>query len=212
MAVVMEIKEVDLAPPEGANLIFGQAHFIKTVEDLAEVLAGSMPGIEFAVAFAESSGKRELRFDGNDPQLIERACSDLMKIGAGHSFLIYMRKAFPINVLNDVKAVPEVAGIYCATANPVKVFLAVDGEAIGVLGVADGLRPQRLEDQEGKRERKELLRKLGYKRGRGFGSAGTWLPVRFAFGLRQFIKAQGDKTAWQPTSKRVTDPFMPCAG
>jgi len=157
--------EYELAAPEGCNLIFGQSHFIKSVEDISEAIVGSVPGVKFAVAFAESSGKRLVRYDGNDKELISKATEHVLKMGAGHTFLALIRGAFPINVLNAIKNVPEVVSIYCATANPVRVFLQQSGESVAVLGVSDGLRPVGLEGEEERKERVKLLRELGYKRG-----------------------------------------------
>ncbi|HEV51333.1 MAG TPA: adenosine monophosphate-protein transferase [Thermoprotei archaeon] len=160
----MEIREHDIIPGEGCNIIFGQAHFIKTVEDLAEALVGSVPGIKFGLAFAESSGKRLVRYDGNDEELIREAVNHVKEMGAGHAFLVIIKNAYPINVLQAIKRVPEVVNVYCATANPVKVFLGVAGESVAVLGVADGLRPLGVEEDQDRKERKDLLRELGYKR------------------------------------------------
>jgi len=162
----MEIKTYDIKIPEGCNLIFGQSHFIKTVEDISEALTNAVPGIKFAVAFAESSGKRLVRYDGNDEELISTAVKCVKEMGAGHTFLIIIRNAFPINLLRHLRDVPELVSLYCATANPVKVFLAQDGDSVAVLGVADGLRPLGVESQEDKAERVKLLRELGYKRAR----------------------------------------------
>ncbi len=160
----MQTRVYDLTVPEGCNVIFGQSHFIKTVEDISEVLVTTVPGILFGLAFAESSGKRLVRYDGNDQDLINLAVNHVRNIGAGHTFLIVIKNAYPINVLNAIKNVPEVVSIYCATANPVKVFLAQDGEAVAVLGVADGLKPTGEESEQDKEERAKLLRELGYKR------------------------------------------------
>ncbi len=160
----MEVREHDIMPKEGCNIIFGQSHFIKSVEDIAEALIGSVPGIKFGVAFAESSGKRLVRYDGNDEELEREAVNHIREMGAGHTFLIVIKNAYPINVLQAIKRVPEVVNVYCATANPVKVFLGVSGDSVAVLGVADGLKPVGVEGEEDKKERKDLLRQLGYKR------------------------------------------------
>jgi len=160
----MQIKVYDLTVPEGCNVIFGQSHFIKTVEDISETLVTAVPGILFGLAFAESSGKRLIRSDGNDQDLTNLAINHIRNMGAGHTFLIIIKNAYPINVLNAIKNVPEVVSIYCATANPVKVFLAQEGEAVAVLGVADGLKPAGEESKQDKEERAKLLRELGYKR------------------------------------------------
>jgi len=159
-----EVKVVDLSPPEGAQLIIGQAHFIKTVEDLYETLATSSPSAKFGVAFCESSGPALVRFDGNDEELTKTASEMAMRLSAGHSFIILLRGIFPVNVLNRVKGVEEVTTVYCATGNSVRVLVADTGEGRAVLGVADGIRPKGLETEEDKLKRKEFLRSIGYKR------------------------------------------------
>lgn len=160
----MELRTVKLEFPEGCNIILGQSHFIKTVEDLYEVMVGGVPGVKFGLAFCEASGARLIRYDGNDPQLIEVAIANAERIAAGHTFIIVMKDAFPINVLNAVKACPEVCRIFCATANPVEVIVAETEQGRGVMGVIDGQPPLGREDEEGINWRKDLLRKLGYKR------------------------------------------------
>ncbi len=160
----MELKTVKLEFPEGCNIILGQSHFIKTVEDLYEIMVGGVPGVKFGLAFCEASGHRLIRSDGNDPELVEVACRNAEKVAAGHTFVIVMKEAFPINVLNAVKACPEVCRIFCATANPVEVIVAETEQGRGVLGVIDGYTPLGREDEEGIKWRKDLLRKLGYKR------------------------------------------------
>jgi len=159
-----EVKVVDLSPPEGAQLIVGQAHFIKTVEDLYETLATSSPSAKFGVAFCESSGPALVRFDGNDEELIKTASEMAMRLSAGHSFIILLRGIYPLSVLNRVKGVEEVTTIHCATGNPVRVLVADIGEGRAVLGVADGIRAKGLEKDEEKQKRKEFLRNIGYKR------------------------------------------------
>lgn len=159
-----EIKVVDLSPPEGAQLIIGQAHFIKTVEDLYETLATSSPSAKFGVAFCESSGPALVRFDGNDEELTKIASEMGMKLAAGHSFIILLRGIFPLSVLNRVKGVEEVVTVYCATGNPVRVLVADVGDGRAVLGVADGIKAKGLETDDEKQKRKEFLRKIGYKR------------------------------------------------
>jgi adenosine/AMP kinase len=161
----MELLTVKIDKPADVNLIFGQSHFIKTVEDLHEALVGAVPGIEFGLAFCEASGPALVRLSGTSEEMIEIAKSNARAIGAGHSFLIFLANAFPINVLNTVKAVPEVCRIFCATANPVEVILGETEEGRAVLGVVDGLSPKGIEDDEDVAERKELLRKFGYKLG-----------------------------------------------
>ena len=160
----LKIEEVEFVPPEGQQLIAGQSHFIKTVEDLYEVLVSAVPGIKFGVAFCEASGKALVRSDGTDTTLVEGASSLASKIGAGHSFVILLQGAFPINVLNRVKSVDEVVGIYCATANPVTFLVADTGKGRGILGVIDGESPRGKESASDARERREFLRKIGYKR------------------------------------------------
>lgn len=159
----MELICVPVENPEGLNLILGQSHFIKTVEDLHETLASSSPFIKFGLAFCESSGPCLVRWSGNDPDLIELAKRNAQKIGSGHSFIIFLKDAFPVNVLNAVKMVPEVCCIFCATANPVTVILAENEQGRGILGVIDGFKTKGVEGEEEIRERKKLLRKFGYK-------------------------------------------------
>jgi hypothetical protein len=144
-------------------MILGQSHFIKTVEDLHEALVTSVPGIKFGLAFCESSGPALVRWSGTDDELIELARRNAFELGAGHAFLIFLRDCFPINVLNAVKDVPEVCRIYCATANPVEVVIAETEQGRGILGVIDGVRSKGIEAEEQIRERKEFLRKIGYK-------------------------------------------------
>src|SRR5205807_10010579 len=145
------------------NLILGQSHFVKTVEDLHETLVGAVPGMKFGIAFCESSGPRLIRRSGNDSELEGLAVRNAEAIGAGHSFIVFLRDGFPINVLNAVKMVPEVCRIYCATANPVEVILAEQGEGRAILGVVDGGSPLGVESEDDVAERKELLRRFGYK-------------------------------------------------
>jgi adenosine/AMP kinase len=159
----MELKVVPIVKPEDVNLILGQSHFIKTVEDLHEALVGAVPGIKFGLAFCESSGPALVRWSGTDPELIELARNTMLEVGAGHAFLILLRNAFPINVLPAVRAVQEVCQIYCATANPVEVILAETAQGRGVLGVVDGMRTKAIESDSEVSERKALLRRFGYK-------------------------------------------------
>lgn len=161
----MELKVIRVEKPDEVNIIFGQAHFIKTVEDLHEALVNTVPGIRFGLAFAESSGPRLIRWTGTDEEMIELAKKNLLNIGAGHTFLILLRNAYPVNVLNAVKMVPEVVRIFCATANPVEVVVAETEQGRGVLGVIDGGSPLGVEGEEEIRERKAFLRKIGYKLG-----------------------------------------------
>lgn len=154
---------VPITPPEGVNLILGQSHFIKTVEDLYEALVGSSPHLRFGLAFCEASGPRLVRRAGNDPELVDLAVRHALAIGAGHSFVVLLRDGFPVNVLNQVQAVPEVCGVYCATANPVQVLVAETDQGRGVLGVVDGGAPSGVESDVEERERRQLLRDIGYK-------------------------------------------------
>ena len=154
---------VAVEKPDELNLILGQSHFIKTVEDLHEALAGAVPGLRFGIAFCESSGPRLVRRSGSDPELVELAVGNALAIGAGHSFLIFLRDGFPVNVLNQVKLVPEVCRIYCATANPVQVIVADTTAGRGILGVIDGGSPLAVETETDVAERKQLLRQIGYK-------------------------------------------------
>jgi len=160
----MELKTVKLDFPEGCNVILGQSHFIKTVEDLYEIMAEGAPGVKFGIAFCEASGHRLIRSDGNNEEMLEVARKNAEAIGAGHTFIIVMKDAYPINFLNAVKMCSEVCTIYCATANPLEVIIAETEQGRGILGVIDGQTPLGKEDEEGVRWRKDLLRKLGYKR------------------------------------------------
>jgi hypothetical protein len=161
--MAVELKVIKIQKPDEVNLILGQSHFIKTVEDLHEALVTSVPGIKFGLAFCESSGPALVRWSGTDDELIELARQNAFELGAGHAFLIFLRDCFPINVLNAVKDVPEVCRIYCATANPVEVVIAETEQGRGILGVIDGVRSKGIEAEEQIRERKEFLRKIGYK-------------------------------------------------
>jgi adenosine/AMP kinase len=160
----MELLLVRLALPAGANLILGQSHFIKTVEDLYEILVGAAPGIKFGLAFSESSGDCLIRTEGNDPELTAAATENARLLSAGHTFNILLRDAFPINVLNAVKLCPEVCRIFCATANPVEAVLAETELGRGILGVVDGFSPKGVEDDAGRAWRQDILRKFGYKK------------------------------------------------
>jgi adenosine/AMP kinase len=159
----MEIKTVKLEIPEGSNVILGQSHFIKTVEDLYEVIVGGVPGAKFGIAFCEASGHCLIRSEGNDPAMISVAQKNAAEVSAGHTFLVVLKDAFPINVLNAIKMCQEVCTIYCATANPVEVIIAQTDQGRGILGVIDGASPKGIEDKEGVQWRKKLLRDFGYK-------------------------------------------------
>lgn len=160
----MEIRSVRLAFPEGAGVILGQAHFIKTVEDLYEAVVTSSPGIKFGLAFAEASGPCLVRRDGNDAALRDAAVRIVRDVAAGHSFAIVLANGYPINVLNAVKGCQEVCGIFCATSNPVEVVVARTEQGAGVLGVVDGLSPKGVETDAAAEERRTFLRTIGYKR------------------------------------------------
>lgn len=159
----MELRTVAIENPDGLNLILGQSHFIKTVEDVHETLAGSSPHLRFGLAFCESSGPRLVRRSGNDPALVSLATRNAGSIGAGHSFIVFMREGFPVNVLNAIKAVPEVCRIFCATANPVEVVVAETTQGRGILGVIDGGTPLGVETETDETARRQLLRDFGYK-------------------------------------------------
>lgn len=160
----MEIRSVHIEKPEMVNFIFGQSHFIKTVEDLHEAMVNTVPGIKFGIAFCEASGKCLVRWSGTDDDMIALAQKNAMAVGAGHSFFIFLAEGFfPINVLNAVKMVPEVCAIYCATANPVDVLVAESGQGKAVLGVVDGASPKGIETDADIAWRKDFLRQIGYK-------------------------------------------------
>ncbi|HNT52550.1 MAG TPA: adenosine-specific kinase [Candidatus Syntrophosphaera sp.] len=160
----MELRLEELRFPSDTNIILGQSHFIKSVEDLYELMVNSVPGIKFGLAFSEASGPCLVRKEGTDGELIECAMENLLRLGAGHSFLIVMRGAFPINVLNAVKDCREVASVFCATANPVQVILACSDQGNGILGVIDGSAPKGIELDTDITHRKKFLRDIGYKR------------------------------------------------
>jgi adenosine/AMP kinase len=159
----VDLQTVRIENPDELNLILGHSHFIKTVEDLYEVLVGSSPHLRFGIAFCEASGARLVRREGNDAELVELATRNALAIGAGHCFVVFMREGFPVNVLNQVKAVPEVCRIICATANPVEVLVAETEQGRAIVGVVDGSTPLGVEGDEDVTWRKELLRKIGYK-------------------------------------------------
>jgi len=160
---MLEFKSVKIKKPDDVNVILGQSHFIKTVEDLYEVLVNNVPGIKFGLAFVESSGACKVRSEGNDLKLKKLAEDSALEIAAGHSFIVFIKNAYPINVLNAIKAIPEVCSIYCASANPLEVIIAQTPQGRGILGVVDGVKPKGLESGEDIAWRKEFLRKIGYK-------------------------------------------------
>jgi adenosine/AMP kinase len=159
----MELRAVAIKKPDALNVVLGQAHFIKTVEDLHEVLAQSSPSLKFGLAFCEASGPCLVRRSGNDPELVALAVANAQAIGAGHSFIVFLAGGFPVSVLNAIKMVPEVCRVFCATANPVEVIVAETTNGRAILGVVDGSSPRGVETENDVVERKELLRRFGYK-------------------------------------------------
>lgn len=160
----MELAVVQIEKPEAVNLILGQSHFIKTVEDVHEALVSTVPGIKFGLAFCESSGPALVRASGTDDELVELAKRNALALSAGHCFVIFLGEGFyPVNVLNTVKAIPEVCRIFCATANPVEVILAETKQGRGILGVVDGVKTKGVETDEDIVQRKDFLRAIGYK-------------------------------------------------
>ena len=160
----VEIHDVRIDYPEGCNIILGQAHFIKTAEDLYEIIAAAVPQARFGIAFSEASGPCLIRTEGNDDELIQGCVTALKAIGAGHIFCILLRDAYPINILNQIKNCQEVCTIYCATANQLQVVVASTLQGWGVIGVIDGFAPKGVETDEARQERRDLLRRIGYKR------------------------------------------------
>lgn len=160
---MVEFKTVKITPPKDCNVILGMAHFIKTVEDLYEALVNSVPNVKFGIGFCESSGPCLVRHEGNDEELRRLAAEKAFEIACGHSFVIYLRNAYPINVLDKIKKVPEVCTIFAATANPLEVIIAETAQGRGVIGVVDGLKSKGIEADADIKERKEFLRKIGYK-------------------------------------------------
>lgn len=159
----MDIKSVKIDKPEEINLILGQSHFIKTVEDLHEALINAVPGIKFGLAFCEASGSCLVRYSGTDSELTELAKNNAYNISAGHCFIIFLKDSYPLNVLNAVKTVPEVCRVFCATANPVEVILAESEQGRGIMGVIDGVGSKGIETDKDIEDRKQLLRNIGYK-------------------------------------------------
>ena len=159
----MDIKIVKIENPRQLNLILGQSHFIKTVEDLYEAIVQTVPGMKFGIAFCESSGPALVRYAGNDQNLIEIAQKNALALSCGHAFIIFMEGGFPINILNTIKNVPEVCQIFCATANPVEVIIAENDQGRGILGVIDGVKTKGIETDGDIKWRKDFLRKIGYK-------------------------------------------------
>ena len=160
----MELKSVKVEIPENANIIIGQTHFIKTAEDIYEAIIGTVPQAKFGLAFCEASGPCLVRIEGNDDRLKNAAAETAERIGAGHTFVVLIENAYPINVLNRIKDVQEVCSIFCATANPVDVIVAENDLGRGVMGVIDGEKPKGIESPKDAEDRKAFLRKIGYKR------------------------------------------------
>jgi adenosine/AMP kinase len=165
MGEPVEFKVIKIEKPDDVNVILGQSHFIKTVEDIYEAVTGSVPGAKFGLAFCESSGDCLVRIEGNDGELRALAQKNALAIGAGHSFVLFLQDCYPINVLNAVKNIQEVCTVYCATANPAEIVIAESLQGRGIMGVIDGARPKGVEGPEGVAWRTGLLRKFGYKRG-----------------------------------------------
>lgn len=159
----MNLLTIPIEKPQDMNFILGHSHFIKTVEDLYEAIVQTAPAMKFGLAFCEASGPCLVRWAGNDKRLVDLASKNAMALGAGHSFIIFMESGFPINILNTIKQVPEVCGVYCATANPVEVVIGETDQGRAILGVVDGERTRAIEGEEDIRKRKEFLRNIGYK-------------------------------------------------
>jgi len=160
----MDVTAIALEIPPDCNLVAGQSHFIKTVEDIAEIVVTTVPGAHFGLAFCEASGPCLIRTEGDDPALVQAAVANAERVGAGHVFFLLLRGAYPINVLTAIKACPEVCHVFCATANPVQMLVAGTDQGRGVVGVVDGASPRGVEDDAARSTRREFLRKIGYKR------------------------------------------------
>jgi len=160
---MLEFKTVKIDPPKDCNIILGMAHFIKTTEDLYEALVNAVPAIKFGIGFCESSGPCLVRYEGNDDELRRLAAEKAFEIACGHSFVIYLKNAYPINVLDKIKKTPEVCTIFAATANPLEIILAETAQGRGIIGVVDGLKSKGIETDENIKERRDFLRKIGYK-------------------------------------------------
>ncbi len=159
----MEIKEIEIEKPDEMNVIIGQSHFIKTAEDLYEAIISTVPHMRFGIAFSEASAERLVRVEGNDENLKELAARNALKVGAGHSFYIFIEEGYPINILRAIKQVSEVCGIFAATSNRISVIVAENDRGRGILGVIDGYGPKGVENEKEIKERREFLRKIGYK-------------------------------------------------
>ncbi len=161
--MIVEIKAITIQVPEGLNIIIGQSHFIKTVEDIYEILVGTSPHLKFGVAFSEASDPCLIRYEGNNEELMKLAYETSFSLSSGHTFVVFLKDGFPINVLNALKNCPEVCHIICATANPLEVIVAETAQGNGILGVVDGSKPKGVEGEKDKKARKDLLRKFRYK-------------------------------------------------
>jgi adenosine/AMP kinase len=161
---MLRFEVIKIQKPDDVNAVLGQSHFIKTVEDIEEILVTSVPGIKFGLAFCESSGPRLIRYTGNDEELVNLAIENAKNVASGHFFILLLRNAYPINVLNAIKQCQEVVNIYCASANPIEVVVAETEQGRGVMGVVDGLTPLGVEGPDDKKARHEFLRKIGYKK------------------------------------------------
>jgi adenosine/AMP kinase len=159
----LDFKTVKIEPPKDCNIIIGMAHFIKTAEDIYEALVNSVPDIQFGLAFCESSGPCLVRHEGNNPELRRIAAEKTFEIASGHSFLIFIKNAYPLNVLDKIKKVPEVCTVYAATANPLEVLIAETSQGRGIVGVVDGSKSKGIETDVDVKERRDFLRKIGYK-------------------------------------------------
>lgn len=162
---MLRFKTVKIQVPEGCNVILGMAHFIKTVEDLYEAMVGSVPNIKFGIGFCESSGPCLIRHEGNDSELRQLAAKEALEIGCGHSFIIFLKEAYPLNVLTKIKQVAEVCTVYAATANPLEVVISETEQGRGIVAVVDGLKSKGIESEKDMRARKKFLRQIGYKLG-----------------------------------------------
>jgi len=160
---MIRLKNIKIEKTNDINFILAQSHFIKTVEDVYETLVEAVPGIKFGLAFCEASGERKIRYEGTDKEMIKLAIENAKKIGAGHSLFIFLKNAYPVNVLNRLKNVSEITRIFCSTANPVEVIVAETKQGRAILGVVDGQTPLGVESKEDKKQRKDFLRKIGYK-------------------------------------------------
>jgi adenosine/AMP kinase len=162
---MLKFRTIKIDPPKDCNVILGMAHFIKTVEDLYEALVNAVPNVKFGIGFCESSGPCLVRHEGNDDELRRSASEKAFEIACGHSFVIYLKNAYPINVLDKIKRVPEVCTIFAATSNPLEIIIAETAQGRGIIGVIDGLKSKGIETDENIKERREFLRKIGYKLG-----------------------------------------------